>query len=111
MPDSSPGAVVIMTAVDSAAAADQLAAGLVEGGLAGCVQVLPATSHYRWDGALQRSAEHLLMVKTASGRADGVQAWLDEHHPYDLPEILVLPVSGGSPGYVRWLQSETDRAV
>lgn len=110
MSDASPGAVVVMTAVDADDVAHRLAAGLVEAGLAACVQVLPVTSHYRWDGALQRTAEYLLMVKTASGRAGQVRTWLAEHHPYDLPEILVLPVTSGSPDYLRWLQTETDRS-
>lgn len=95
-----------MTTVDSDDAADAIASRLVELRLAACVQVLAATSHYRWNGKLERGAERLLLVKTTVARADQVQEWLAERHPYDLPEILIVPVTGGSAGYLGWLADE-----
>lgn len=104
---STTAGVVVMTTVDSDAAADELARGLVEARLAACVQVLPITSHYRWQGSLERVEERLLLVKTAADRAGEAQRWIAEHHPYEIPEILAVPVGARSAAYLAWLLQET----
>lgn len=100
-------AVIVMTAVDDAGVADGLAAALVERRLAGCVQLLPITSRYRWQGNVERAAEQLLLIKTTAERAGDVQRWLADNHPYDVPEVLVVPVTEGAPAYLAWLAAET----
>lgn len=101
------GAVVIMTTVDSEELAASLASMLVERRLAACVQQLEIASRYRWQGAVQCDAEFLLLVKTSAGAADAAARAIEENHSYDVPEILVLPVSSGLPAYLEWVASET----
>lgn len=103
------GAVQIVTTVADKAAAVTLARGLVERRLAACVQIDgPIESVYRWKGTIEQAAEWRLTLKTTSAAAPRAIASLRRDHPYDEPEILVLPVSGGSEGYLRWLADEVD---
>ena len=86
--------------------AQRLAMALVERHLAGCVQRIDIDSTYRWEGAIQNDPETLLLIKTRRDRYDAVAAFLAEGHPYDEPEVLMLPVSNASAGYARWLADE-----
>jgi periplasmic divalent cation tolerance protein len=100
--------VVVLTTTDSEAAARELAAGAVEARLGACAQVLgPVTSVFRWDGAVRTEAEWRVEIKTAGDRADALTAHLAERHTYDEPEIIALPVTGGSAGYLSWVVGET----
>jgi periplasmic divalent cation tolerance protein len=84
--------------------AARLAAFLIEGRHAACVNIVPGVeSVYRWQGQIERSAESLLIVKCAATRVAEVTAALLEEHPYDLPEVVALPVAGGSEAYRRWV--------
>jgi periplasmic divalent cation tolerance protein len=103
----SAGAVVIMTTVDSEELAAALATTLVERRLAACVQQLRIASRYRWEGAVQCDAEFLLLVKTSAGAADAAVKAIEQNHSYDVPEIIVLPVTGGLPAYLDWMAAET----
>ena len=87
--------------------AEHLAMALVDRRLAGCVQRISIDSTYRWEGAIQNDPETLLLIKTRRDRYDAVAAFLAEAHPYDEPEVLMLPVSNASDGYARWLADET----
>jgi uncharacterized protein involved in tolerance to divalent cations len=95
---------VIMTTTGNADEADRLAEGLVRLGLAACVQILPITSRYVWDGKLERQAEHLLLIKTLSARFEQVEAFLRGTHSYSIPEIVLLPWAGASDDYFRWVK-------
>jgi periplasmic divalent cation tolerance protein len=102
------GRVVALSTVASAEDADTLARALVERRLAACVNVVPGVvSHYRWRDALQRDAEHLLVIKTRAERLEALRAAFAELHPYELPELVALTVAGGSDAYLRWLDAET----
>ncbi len=91
---------------DSAAA---LAAHLVERRLAACVNILaPCESVYRWQGRVERAAEVPLLAKTTTEAYPALQAAIRERHPYELPEILAVPVAGGLPEYLAWVAAETD---
>jgi periplasmic divalent cation tolerance protein len=95
--------VQVQFTVDDRAVADIIATELLERRLAACVQVLgPVTSRYRWEGALETSEEWLALVKTTAGRADVVVEAIRARHPYDVPEVLVTPVTG-LPGYLAWI--------
>jgi periplasmic divalent cation tolerance protein len=96
---------IVMTTVDDIDVADSLAEAAVAARLAACVQRAEITSHYRWEGAVERSGEHLLLMKTTQERADEVVAWIGERHPYDVPETLVVPVSGAGSDYLSWVRS------
>lgn len=105
---SFPSYVVLTTAVADRASAERIAGTLVGERLAGCVQVIgPIVSHYRWKGVHERSEEWRLECKTTAGRLGALERRLLELHPYELPEILTLPVIQGSDGYLRWLDEST----
>ncbi len=95
--------LVLCTAPDEAAATT-LARGLVERRLAACVNVLAGVrSFYVWEGALHDEPEVQLLIKTRGSRYDALEAWLAEHHPYDVPEVIALPIERGSEAYLGWL--------
>lgn len=98
---------MVMTAVDSEAAAQTLAQGLVEAQLAACVQVLPVKSFYVWQGESRRDAEYLLLVKTRVALTPALESFIQAHHPYDVPELLQVPVIAGSAAYLQWLRAGT----
>jgi len=99
--------VVLCTCPDESVAR-KLAAGLVENRLAACVNVLPGIrSIYRWQGAVQEDGEVLMVAKTSRETYYELESWLAEHHPYDLPEIIALPVERGLPAYLEWVDQET----
>jgi periplasmic divalent cation tolerance protein len=101
--------VQVDTAVGSESAAASLAAALVEERLAACVQILgPMESTYRWKGAVERSTEWLCRAKTTASRAPALIARIRDLHSYEQPEILVMPVSGGSNGYLEWVAEQVE---
>ncbi|UPT72667.1 MAG: divalent-cation tolerance protein CutA [Elusimicrobiota bacterium] len=94
--------VVLITA--PRAKADKLAKGLVSARLAACVNVVPGVvSHYRWKGKLHKDAEALLIAKTMVSELPALKRWVEENHPYDVPEVLILPVEDGAASYLGWL--------
>lgn len=102
-------AVQIITTTAEKSAATELARRLIERRLAACVQIDgPLESHYRWEGVVEQSTEWRLTIKTTDAAAGGVVAAVHQYHPYDEPEILVTPITGGSPGYLRWLADEVE---
>lgn len=98
----------VITTIDSAEGAEQLARGVVTAWLGACVQVVgPMRSVYRWEGAVEVAAEWQCVVKTTAARADELVEHLTAEHPYEVPEVLVTPVVGGNPDYLDWLDAET----
>ncbi len=98
-----PSAVVVLCTAPPVGASD-LARKLVEERLAACVNVLPAVlSCFRWEGRVESAEESLLVAKTTAELAPRLRARIVELHPYDVPEVLELPVSGGLPSYLAWL--------
>jgi periplasmic divalent cation tolerance protein len=87
--------------------ADRIAAALVDGRLAACVQRLPIRSTYRWEGAVQHDDEVLLLVKTVAARFDDVAATVRELHSYDVPAITAVPIVRGTDDYLAWIDAET----
>ena len=85
--------------------AHALAGELVDLRVAACVTVLSGVrSVYRWEGALERSAEQQLLIKTTRDRVEALWAALRARHPYDVPEFVVVPVVDGNPDYLRWVE-------
>ena len=88
--------------------ARELGRGLVEAGLAACVNLVPGlVSIYRWEGEMQEGGEWLLLIKTRAERVEAVQTWITERHPYSLAEIIAIPLSGGLPAYLDWIARST----
>ena len=101
-------ALIVLTTLPAAADAAAFARTLVEGRLAACVNVLPAMhSVYRWQEAIQQDDERQLVIKTWRDRLPALEGRLESLHPYEVPELLVVAVDGGSPAYLEWLQAET----
>ena len=101
-------AVLVYTTFPSPEAAEEVGAALVEAGLAACVNILPAmTSIYIWQGARQRDAEAVMIVKTRRALADRVMADIRARHSYETPALVVIPVEGGSSDYLAWIATQT----
>ena len=84
--------------------AERIATALVERGLAACVNIVPGVvSVYRWKGAVNRDLERLLVIKTRGERFEALRAALVALHPYEVPELVALPIEGGHPPYLAWL--------
>jgi periplasmic divalent cation tolerance protein len=100
--------LVALSTVATALDAERIATVLVERGLAACVNVVPGvTSIYRWKGALQRDLELLLVIKTRADRFEALREALVSLHPYEVPELIALPVEAGHPPYLAWLDEAT----
>lgn len=94
---------IVMTTTDDPAEAAELARRLVEERLAGCVQVTAVTSTYRWEGEVTTADERLLLIKTRADRVAAVEAFLSEHHSYDTPEVIEVPITSGASQYLGWI--------
>ena len=94
--------VVVLCTFPDLEQARQIGAALVERQVAACVNLLPGVeSIYRWEGKVERAGEVLALIKTT--RYPDLEAAIRELHPYEVPEILALPVAAGSEGYLKWL--------
>lgn len=100
--------VIILSNAPDLLLAKRIAHVLVEEHLAACVNLAPAgLSMYMWEGVLEGTEEIPLTIKTTLARSAELVARLTQLHPYEVPEILVLPVSGGSGSYLDWCRSQT----
>jgi periplasmic divalent cation tolerance protein len=100
-----PEPVLVLTTCPDEASASRIARDLVESGLAACVsRVGPVHSTYRWRGAIQDEPEVLLVIKTIIPRYSELEMRLKSLHPYEVPEIIGLPVAAGSAQYLDWLR-------
>lgn len=97
---------VVMTTVGLKPDAERLARLVVEEKLAACAQIVAIESVFRWDG-IQQEPEWRLEMKTLEAKAPALMARLAGEHPYDEPELIVMPVLRASAGYARWVASET----
>jgi periplasmic divalent cation tolerance protein len=101
-------AVIVLTTLDAATDPEPLARTLVEERLAACVNVLPEMrSIYRWKGDVQTEAEWQLIIKTSQDRLVDLQTRLVALHPYEVPEFIVLSISGGTEAYLTWMRDQT----
>ena len=95
--------IVLCTCPDGTAA-DAIASALLEAGLAACVNRIDGVeSLYRWEGTIQRDQEVLLLIKTTAVAFSEVEDAISDLHPYELPEIIGVPVTQGSAPYLDWL--------
>ena len=100
--------LLVLTNLPDRAAAERLADALIEKRVAACVNILaPCRSVYRWKGAVQHDEEHPLLIKTTSERYLALEAAIRAVHPYELPEIIAVPIERGLPEYLAWVGAET----
>jgi periplasmic divalent cation tolerance protein len=101
-------ALVVLCTIDTDERANALARSLVERRLAACVQVVgPIRSTYRWRDAVESASEWLLLMKTTEARFPDLRDGVAAAHPYDVPEIVALPIESGLPEYLAWIAAST----
>jgi periplasmic divalent cation tolerance protein len=99
------GCCQVTTTLPDKAAAERIARVLVEERLVACAQVLgPVSSTYRWQGAVEQTTEWYCHLKTTAARLAALQSRMRELHPYDVPEIIAVPVLAGDTEYLRWIE-------
>jgi len=107
-----PCPLIVMTTCPDAGTARRIARALVAGRLAACVNVLaPAWSVYRWTDAVEEATEVPILIKTTRDRYDELEVELRRVHPYQLPEIVALPLTAGFGPYLAWIHSETSSEI
>lgn len=100
--------LLVLTNLPDRESAEKLAGILVENRIAACANILgDATSVYRWKGELETAREVPVLIKTAAHRYGDLEAAIRTHHPYELPEIIAVPITRGLPAYLDWVRAET----
>ena len=100
--------LLVLTNLPDRAAAERLAGTLVERRLAACVNILaPCRSVYRWKDAVQHDEEHPMLIKTTAERYPEMEKALRAGHPYELPEIIAVPIEHGLTAYLDWVAAQT----
>ena len=100
--------LLVITNVPDRATAERIADALVTEGAAACVNIMAeCTSVYRWQGKIEHASEVPLLIKTTHSAYPRLEGALRKLHPYELPEIIALPVSAGLPEYLNWVATET----
>jgi periplasmic divalent cation tolerance protein len=100
--------MLVLTNLPDREAARKLAEGLVGEGLAACVNVMSeCTSIYRWKGVVESAPEVPVLIKTRAALYPDVEAFIRAHHPYELPEVIALPLNTGLASYLAWVAEET----
>ena len=102
------GQTVAFSTTGTQVEAKKIAHALTERRLAACVNIIPnIVSVYRWKGQVEEAAEFLLIIKTRTELLPQLEECLRELHSYEVPELIALPVSGGLPAYLAWIDEET----
>lgn len=101
--------VEIITTAESKEELESIADALVSERLAACVQIAgPIESIYKWDGKIEKSEEWECRIKSSAAKADQVGQKIKDMHSYEVPQIIMLPVLGGSEDYLRWVEESID---
>lgn len=105
---SAPGEVLlVLSNLPTREAAERLADAVVGAGLAACVNILaPCRSVYRWKGVVQHDEEHPVLFKTTRAAYPALEAAIRAGHPYELPEVIAVPVNAGLSAYLDWVAGE-----
>lgn len=101
---------LLLTTCGDMESAEHLAEALLARQLAACVTILPgARSLYMWQGSLQRETEYVLLIKSRADRLSALRECLLTEHPYELPELIAVPIEGGLEAYLGWLDQQLDQ--
>jgi periplasmic divalent cation tolerance protein len=99
--------IQIITTVEKRSDAEKMAEHLLERRLAACVQIMgPISSHYRWKGKIEKAEEWLCFIKSKKSIYHKIEKAIIKLHPYEIPEIIALPIITGSKKYLKWLNKE-----
>lgn len=105
---TNPVTLLVITNLPDAYSAHALAGALIEARLSACVNILaPCRSVYRWQGKVEDAEEVPVLIKTTAARYAALEAAIRARHPYELPEIIAVPISQGLPEYLAWVAAET----
>ena len=108
---SDPAALIVLCTCPDQATAEQLAAAAVTADLAACVNIVPGLlSVFKWQGVLERAAEVLLIAKTTSAAYPALEQLWRTQHPYELPEVIAVPITAGSEAYLQWINAALTRS-
>ena len=95
---------VVLSTLNDKGEAERLAHALLEARLIACANIVgPMTSLYRWQGSVEQDTEYLLVMKTAASEVEGLIARISDLHPYEVPEVIALPIAAGAPPYLAWI--------
>ena len=101
--------IQVLTTVELKSDAEKIAKNLVEKRLAACVQILgPLTSYFHWQGKLDTASEYLCLIKSRDDLFTELETEIISQHPYEVPEILAVPITKGNENYLNWLASELE---
>lgn len=97
---------IVLTTCPDSESAGKIARALIQDGHAACVNIVPAVeSVYRWKGRIESAREHLLIIKGPARHYASIEAHIRALHPYELPEVIAVPIGRGSPAYFGWLDN------
>ncbi|HXE37535.1 MAG TPA: divalent-cation tolerance protein CutA [Azonexus sp.] len=100
--------LLVITNCPDEASANAIALAVVEARLAACVNILPRVqSIYRWQGSVESATEIPLLIKTSAANYPALEQAITKLHPYEVPEIIALPIAQGLPAYLNWVAAET----
>lgn len=100
---------VILSTAENSEQAEKLTNILLENRVAACIQQMPISSSYFWDGKIEKSNEILLLIKTQSDKYKDVQELIAKNHSYDIPEIIKIPIEDGLGSYLNWIKSSVKK--
>lgn len=110
MNDDMNAMLLVITNLPEASSAERLARQIIESGAAACVnQLAPCTSTYRWHDKIETASEVPLLIKTTAAAYPRLEAMIRAAHPYELPEIIAVPVTAGLPAYLSWVGHESNK--
>jgi len=99
--------IQVFTTTEKKEDAERIAKSVIEAKLAACVQIMgPIESTYRWKGKIERTAEWFCFIKSTKKMYPDLESAIKREHPYEVPEIIAVPVSGGSAEYLDWLKGQ-----
>ncbi len=98
---------IVLVTAPSREVADAIATTLVKEKLAACISLMPITSIYIWDDQLHQDSEFQLIIKTQLARFETLEARILALHPYDVPEIIAVPLIAGTQPYLSWIAAQT----
>ena len=102
--------LLILNTCPDRESAERMAELLVSEKLAACVNLIDnITSVYRWQDGIERDSETLLLIKSKQEHYPSIEATIQQHHPYEVPEVIALPLESGAPSYLEWVAQSTTK--